>query len=520
MKSIVTRSLLAAALGFVVITLVLAQEPAAKPPARRVALLVGINEYQRRGFDPLRWAENDVTDVRQELAGLGFDKIVLMTGSSLGDLRPTKDNILTQLRALLADVGSKDVVLMMLCGHGQQLAVTKPDGSTQEDGFYCPVDAVVNEPGSMISLSHLTDEVLRNWGGRNLLLVDACRDGVVDRDRGIRSRGIQGRVVALPEDTAILFSCRAGQKSDERDALRHGVFSFGVLEALRGIEGVVTWGALVDRVQNRVAELNPDQDPIAAGAIGRLVLGRRAVSLGSFSKMPRYEVKESMKRASNPGSYTKGQGDEPKPKDDRSYTKGQEDEPKPKDDRSYTKGQEDEPKPKDENTDSTKRDVSRSVAAGRAFFDTARAAFKAGEYNRALELTDQAAQHMTGSSELPEFRALVFFALKRYDQAATSLRVVLSRKPNDAGGDWATLIAFYPNVSVYTEQLRALEIHCRQNLTSTPPRFVLAYLYMRQGHLKQAIVQFEKAAALKPGDTLSRLLVLRLEALLPPEKAQ
>jgi sulfatase modifying factor 1 len=264
-----------------------AEEPAvkasARAPARRVALLVGINEYQRRGFDPLRWSENDVTEVRQELVRLGFDRVVLMTGSTEGELRATKDNILTQLRALLADVGKNDVVLVMLCGHGQQLAVTKPDGPTQEDGFYCPADAVVNEPGSMISLSYLTDQVLRNWGGRNLLLVDACRDGIVDRDRGVRSRGIQGRVVALPEDTAILFSCRAGQKSDERDALKHGVFTYAILEALRDAQQTnrdLTWDWLVASTKDTMAALieADRQKPIGAGAGGRIVLGHRPIT--------------------------------------------------------------------------------------------------------------------------------------------------------------------------------------------------------------------------------------------------
>ena len=55
-------------LGLAATALVAAQEPAAKAPARRVALLVGINEYQQRGFIDLQWAENDVTEMDQELA--------------------------------------------------------------------------------------------------------------------------------------------------------------------------------------------------------------------------------------------------------------------------------------------------------------------------------------------------------------------------------------------------------------------------------------------------------------------
>jgi formylglycine-generating enzyme len=267
-------ALAVASLGLMASAVLFAQGQA-PPPAKRVALLVGINAYQRRGFVDLKWAENDVDEMGQELKRLGFDKVVTMKGSSTGELRATRVNIDVQLKKLLAEIGKNDVVLVMLTGHGQQLPV-KRDGVMVEDGFYCPADAVLNEPETMVSLSRLTDETLRKWGGKNLVLVDACRDGVVDNDKGV-ARGIQGKVVALPEGTAVLFACAAGQRSLEKDSLKHGVFTHGVLEALRTFDGsnALTWSSLVDRVQGTVAELNPDQEPISAGVLGRLVLANR-----------------------------------------------------------------------------------------------------------------------------------------------------------------------------------------------------------------------------------------------------
>jgi hypothetical protein len=286
MRPNLLRAALAVVIGCATASLAFAQAPAPAHQPRRVALLVGINDYQRRGFVDLRWAENDVTEVGRELLGLGFDKVVTMTGASAGDLRPTRANIEAQLKALLAGVGKNDIVLVMLSGHGQQLAVKRQDGTTHDDGFYCPIDAALGNADTMLSLSHLTDDVLQTWGGKNLVLVDACRD-IVDTDRGVRARGVQGRVVSLPEGTAVLFSCAAGQQSLERNDLKHGVFTYGVLEALRAPDAAVTWGSLVDRVQNRVAELTPVQEPIAAGAIGRLVLGRRTTQVVETSRGPR-----------------------------------------------------------------------------------------------------------------------------------------------------------------------------------------------------------------------------------------
>ena len=60
-------------------------------------------------------------------------------------------------------------------------------------------------------------------------------------------------------------------------------------------------------------------------------------------------------------------------------------------------------------------------------------------------------------SDIHEFRALCLFALGRYDEAAATLYAVLSVGP---GWDWTTLIGLYPDVSVYTAQLRALESYC------------------------------------------------------------
>ncbi len=280
------RSLLAVGvLGLSATALVPAQQPAPKAPTRRAALLVGINEYENNGFPVLKWAENDVDEIGQELRHLGFDKVVTMKGSSQGELRPTKEHIVSQLRRMLADIGKGDLMLVMLSGHGQELKVKSRDPDGREDGFYCPMDAVLNEPGTMISLSDLTDDLLAGWGGKNLVLFDACRDGIFDLDKGARARGVQGRVVSLPEGTAMLFSCESRQASIERDDLRHSVFAYCVLEALRAEVdgGVITWGMLVDRVRYRVAELNPDQDPISAGVINRLVLGRRRASPDSIT---------------------------------------------------------------------------------------------------------------------------------------------------------------------------------------------------------------------------------------------
>ena len=69
-------------------------------------------------------------------------------------------------------------------------------------------------------------------------------------------------------------------------------------------------------------------------------------------------------------------------------------------------------------------------------FDSARDAFKAGDYAKALELTDQAIRQMPNDAALHEFRGVVLFALHRYEDAAAPLYAVLSVGP---GWDWQYL---------------------------------------------------------------------------------
>ena len=143
-----------------------------------------------------------------------------------------------------------------------------------------------------------------------------------------------------------------------------------------------------------------------------------------------------------------------------------------------------------------------------ATFDAARGAFKQGDYAQALTQTDAALKTLPSDTALHEFRALCLFALSRYDEAAATLYAVLAVGP---GWDWATLIGLYPDVDAYTAQLRALEAFCDANTNAAPPRFVLGYHYLTEGHVDAAATVFKQVVALMPSDTLSAKLARQLE---------
>ena len=252
----------------------------ADDPPRRFAFLVGVNTYEKAGFKNLDWAVNDAKELREELLDLGFDKVVLLTSEEKGDLYASKTNIETQLERMLADVRKKDIVLVMFSGHGQQLTVKGPDGKEREDGFFCPVGAKERAPSTWISLSWLTDEQLTRNAETNLVFIDACRSVPImrDPDRGT-SRGLEGKDIFLRKGMGMFFSCSENQVSIEKPSLKHGVFTYALLSAVRELNErgrAVTWDHIVAEVKDRVPDLNPDQIPVSSANVPRVELGRKA----------------------------------------------------------------------------------------------------------------------------------------------------------------------------------------------------------------------------------------------------
>jgi tetratricopeptide (TPR) repeat protein len=101
-----------------------------------------------------------------------------------------------------------------------------------------------------------------------------------------------------------------------------------------------------------------------------------------------------------------------------------------------------------------------------------------------------------------------------YQRAAGVLNSLLAVAP---GMDWTTMSALYPNVDVYTQQLRALETYCKQKPDDAAAQFVLAYQYLVAGHSEAATEALKKVVAKQPGDAVAKQL---LEALTPETAEQ
>jgi len=137
-------------------------------------------------------------------------------------------------------------------------------------------------------------------------------------------------------------------------------------------------------------------------------------------------------------------------------------------------------------------------------FDSARAAFKAGDYSQALTEIDAAIKLLPSDVTRHEFRALVLFAQRKYRDAAAGVYAVLSAGP---GWSWETMRDLYSDADTYTKQLRALEDYSRNHPDASDAHFLLAYHYLVLNHVPAAVKQLEHFVKLVPQDKLAPQLI-------------
>jgi len=247
--------------------LVAAPLVAADPPGKKVAIVVGIDEYKNAKLGNLRFAGRDANALGLELDTLGFTTRVLTT--DLKETRqPTKANIEAALKDATAGLTKRDVLLVFFSGQGLELG--------EGEAYLCPSDAKLfkDEKDTLIAVADLLKTVERAGAGNSFVLLDACRN---DPDP---TRGNGRDALTATRGVAVLLACSSGEKCYEDDTLKHGVFTHAVLTGLRGDAkdrtGKVTWDSLAAYVRetvpvavNKITNGNRSQRPqLIANLVG------------------------------------------------------------------------------------------------------------------------------------------------------------------------------------------------------------------------------------------------------------
>ena len=234
--------------------------------ADKWALLVGIDNYQNDIGD-LKYCVADVEAFRKELietAGFKPDKVFLMTDRMSEQDQPSQINVILRLDILAGQVQPEDTFIFYFSGHGI---------STDDQSFLLATDSNATTTTTLelsaIPLQKVRQILSKIKAQQLLTIIDACRnnpasgrgsqDNLLSDDfaRGFkvqRQAGSSGK----PAVSATLYACSVGERAYEWSEKKHGVFSYYLLEGLKGeaanANGNVTIADLADYTQRKVVD--------------------------------------------------------------------------------------------------------------------------------------------------------------------------------------------------------------------------------------------------------------------------
>jgi serine/threonine protein kinase len=209
-------------------------------PRSAAALLIGIGDYLHTDrVTPLRYAARDAQAlsallVDPDVCGFPPDRVMLLT-----DAEARRDEIVKRLSKWLPEhARGAEIVLLYFAGHGVVNRI-----GPREEGFLLPQDAdpddLVTRGLAMADLARWLDAIEAK---ALVLCLDCCHSGRV-LTRGtdpapIATRDMTIRPALLSSLAGrhryILASCDDGQVSVEAEPLGHGLFTYHLLEGLRG----------------------------------------------------------------------------------------------------------------------------------------------------------------------------------------------------------------------------------------------------------------------------------------------
>jgi hypothetical protein len=191
-------------------------------------LTTGINNYKNPALN-LNYAEPDAKGIADFFRHSGSGLFKKVTISELYNEQATKASVLSQLSEL-QNTNPQDVVLIYLAGHGDNI---------NDKWYFIPYELTYPENQEdirtkAISCDELKDYITKIKAQKILMLIDACKSGaVLVAFRGFEDRKALSQLSRATGMYVVAASAK-DQYATEVKELGHGVFTYTVLEGLKG----------------------------------------------------------------------------------------------------------------------------------------------------------------------------------------------------------------------------------------------------------------------------------------------
>ena len=228
-------------------------------------LTVGINKYQNSSYD-LNYAQPDAKAFIDKVVEKNKGIYKAIYPIEVYDKDATRTNILKEFKNISKKAKAEDVFVFFYAGHGSM-------NLEKEDSFYLVPSDVTKLYGDPEQLAKkgISDEELKNnltlvKAQKQIVLMDACHSGGALNNMKTRAAGSDEKaIVTLARSTGTVWMASSGTKqyATEFDVLKHGTFTYALLEALEGKadlgdDGQVTVSEIRLYMEDRVPSLTEE----------------------------------------------------------------------------------------------------------------------------------------------------------------------------------------------------------------------------------------------------------------------
>jgi WD40 repeat protein len=222
-------------------------------------LAIGINRYENPGMN-LNFAKPDAEGVLGFFAKTERSLFKSVQATQLFDSAATKLAITDKLQ-VLQEAAPEDVVMIYLAGHGESMG--------DSNWYFIPHEVVTPEQPEQLRAMGLSAQELKGYldqipSRKVIVIFDSCKAGAALKAFG--SRGIEDRkaIAQLGRASGVwaVAASTKDQLASEVQELKHGIFTYALLNALNGEadgspkDGIVTVGELMAFIESHLPLLS------------------------------------------------------------------------------------------------------------------------------------------------------------------------------------------------------------------------------------------------------------------------
>jgi hypothetical protein len=241
---------------------------ASSHPADRWALIIGIGSFSDKSIEPLRYTLSDAQSFQDALLDPKIGHFKAANVHSLMNDQATTKNIKIQLNWLARSAGPDDMVVVYVATHGSSREVDTADVNyiiTHDTeigpGENPDPDTLYATALPMVDISNAI--ATRVKARRAAIFLDTCYSGnAAAKNVKLIAPGIANSAPSaatldhIKQGAGRMVFAASGteEESLESDALKHGLFTYFLVEALRTQGGTVPLSQIFDYTQKHVSE--------------------------------------------------------------------------------------------------------------------------------------------------------------------------------------------------------------------------------------------------------------------------